>query len=97
MVRSGKSALVFKPRLGSLTFARLYLSLNVALGLVGIDRIRVESTELTAQWYVTPSGDKLISYYGPEEECELYGSWATVNQTMETIRGEMNGIPGMHS
>ena len=60
----------------------------MALGLVGIDRSRVGSTELTAQWYVTPSGDKLISYYGPEEECELYGSWATVNQTMETIRGE---------
>jgi len=74
-------------RLGSLTFARLFLSLNVALGLVGIDRSRVGGTELTAQWYVTPSGDKLISYYGPEEECELYGSWATVNQTMETIRG----------
>ena len=60
----------------------------MALGLVGIDRSRVGGTELTAQWYVTPSGDKLISYYGPEEECELYGSWATVNQTMETIRGE---------
>ena len=41
-----------------------------------------------AQWYVTSSGDRLITYYGTMEECEVYGSLEAVNQTMEAVKGE---------
>ena len=44
-------------------------------------------TPLLAQWYSTPSGDRLITYYGPDEECEVYGSSEAVNRTLEAAKG----------
>ena len=48
----------------------------------------ISGTKLMAQWYVTSSGDRLITYYGAMEECEVYGSLEAVNQTMEAVKGE---------
>ena len=54
--------------------------------LLGADN-GTNATELMGQWYMTSSGDRLITYYGPKEECEVYGSLEAVNQTMEAVRG----------
>ena len=78
-------------RIGWFTLAEMakkthLLKLILTSLLLGADN-GINATELMGQWYMTSSGDRLITYYGPKEECEVYGSLEAVNQTMEAVRG----------
>ena len=43
------------------------------------------ATELMSSWYVTPSGAKMITYYGPDEECEIFATSTAVNDTLRRV------------